>query len=130
MKIVNTRKVGNSVVVTLPPELGYEAGIDVLIDRAPNGDLRIMPAARLHDVLRERARQLIQEDAEALAILEEHVPSRGQTRASCGVIEGEGGTTHLDVEAVPGFRAPGQPRQSPGRYAASGRRRRAEDRHA
>jgi antitoxin component of MazEF toxin-antitoxin module len=72
MKIVKTRKVGNSVVVTLPPELGYEAGIDVLIDRAPNGDLRIMPAARLHDVLRERARQLIQEDAEALAILEEH----------------------------------------------------------
>ena len=57
MKIVKTRKVGNSVVVTLPPELGYEAGIDVLIDRASNGDLRIMPAARLHDVLRERARR-------------------------------------------------------------------------
>jgi antitoxin component of MazEF toxin-antitoxin module len=72
MKIVKTRKVGNSVVVTLPPELGYEAGIDVLIDRAPNGDLRIMPAARLNEVLRERARQLIEEDAEALAILEEH----------------------------------------------------------
>jgi antitoxin component of MazEF toxin-antitoxin module len=72
MKIVKTRKVGNSVVVTLPPELGYEAGVDVLIDRASNGDLRIMPAARLHEVLRKRARQLIEEDAEALAILEEH----------------------------------------------------------
>jgi antitoxin component of MazEF toxin-antitoxin module len=72
MKIVKTRRVGNSVVVTLPPELGYEAGIDVLIDRASNGDLRIVPAARLHNVLRERAWQLIEEDAEALAILEEH----------------------------------------------------------
>lgn len=72
MKIVKTRKVGNSVVVTLPPELGYEAGVDVLIDRAPNGDLRIMPAARLHEVLRERARKLVEEDAEALAILKEH----------------------------------------------------------
>jgi antitoxin component of MazEF toxin-antitoxin module len=72
MKIVKTRKVGNSVVVTLPLELGYEAGIDVLIDRAPNGDLRIMPASRLHSVLRERARQFIDEDAEALAILENH----------------------------------------------------------
>ena len=72
MKIVKTRKVGNSVVVTLPPELGYEAGVDVLIDRAPNGDLQIMPAARLHEVLQERARKLVEEDAEALAILEEH----------------------------------------------------------
>jgi antitoxin component of MazEF toxin-antitoxin module len=72
MKIVKTRRVGNSVVVTLPPELGYEAGIDVLIDRAPNGDLRIMPASKLHDVLRERTRQIVEEDAEAVAILEEH----------------------------------------------------------
>lgn len=72
MKIVKTRKVGNSVVITLPPELGYQAGLEVLIDRAPNGDLRIMPAAGLHQVLRERARELVAEDAGALAIVEEH----------------------------------------------------------
>ena len=72
IKIVKTRHVGNSTVVTLPAELGYGPGLDVIIQRLPDGDLRIMPASKLQDVLQARSRQLIEEDRAALAILEEH----------------------------------------------------------
>jgi antitoxin component of MazEF toxin-antitoxin module len=44
MYIVKVRRVGNSNVITLPKELeasGYVAGTSVLIERSPNGQLRM-----------------------------------------------------------------------------------------
>ncbi len=75
MKTVKIRKVGNSNVVSIPRELesrGYTAGTEVLIEELASGELRIIPAPRLRELIREVGRQVIAEDQEALRILAEH----------------------------------------------------------
>lgn len=72
MKIVKTRRAGNSTVVTIPPGMGYEPGVEVLVERMADGTLRITPASRLHEVLRGIASDVVHDHSEAFAILEEH----------------------------------------------------------
>ena len=74
MKIVKIRRVGNSNVVSLPRELehlGYTAGTSVMIEEL-DGELRIMPASRVRDLIRAAGRRVIAEDQQALHILAEH----------------------------------------------------------
>jgi antitoxin component of MazEF toxin-antitoxin module len=50
MRTVRVRRVGNSNVITIPrelEELGYVEGATVLVEGLPNGDLRVVPEARL-----------------------------------------------------------------------------------
>ena len=87
MKIMKIRRVGNSNVVSLPHELerlGYTAGTSVVVEELPNGELRIVPSARVRELIREAARQVVAEDQEALSILAEYehrqvVDSAGNT---------------------------------------------------
>jgi antitoxin component of MazEF toxin-antitoxin module len=74
MKTVKIRKIGNSNVVTLPHELeshGYTAGTQVLIEELASGELRIIPASRVRELIREAGGRVIAEDREALEILAE-----------------------------------------------------------
>ena len=87
MKIMKIRRVGNSNVVSLPRELeqrGYAPGTSVVIEELPSGELRIMPARHMRQLLHEVSQRLIAEDREALEILAEHdrtydaSPTRGE----------------------------------------------------
>ena len=77
MKLVKVRRAGNSLAVTIPPGYGFAEGDDVIIDRLPDGGLQILPAARLQELLRMHADQLVKEDREALAILKSHDAGAG-----------------------------------------------------
>jgi len=75
MDIVKVRRVGNSNVVTLPRSFenrGYAAGTEVAIEQLDDGELRILPAARLRDMVRAAGRRVVAEDHEALQILTDH----------------------------------------------------------
>ncbi len=72
MKVVKIRRVGNSNVVSLPHELesrGFTAGTAVIIEELATGELRIIPASRVRELIREAGRKVIAEDQEALRIL-------------------------------------------------------------
>ena len=73
MQIVKIRRVGNSNVVTLPHQLeaaGYTAGTSVLVEQTPDGHLLLMPETSVRERIRAIGRQVIEEDREALALLE------------------------------------------------------------
>jgi antitoxin component of MazEF toxin-antitoxin module len=73
MQIVKIRKVGNSNAVTLPRDLeaqGYTEGTEVMVDVLPTGELLVMPAAKVREYVRMLARQAIEDNREALDILE------------------------------------------------------------
>ncbi len=75
MKIMKIRRSGNSNVVALPHDLenlGYVPGVSVLVEALPSGELRIIPAAHLQDLIRETGRRVIAENREALDILAAH----------------------------------------------------------
>ena len=75
MDIVKVRRVGNSNVVTLPRafvDRGYAAGTEVAIEQLEDGELRILPASKLRDMVRAVGRRVVAEDREALQILAEH----------------------------------------------------------
>jgi antitoxin component of MazEF toxin-antitoxin module len=75
MKIMKIRRVGNSNVVSLPRELeqrGYKAGTSVVIEELPTGELRIIPAPQMRQLVRDVGRMIMTEDQEALDILAEH----------------------------------------------------------
>ncbi len=75
MKTVKIRRVGNSNVISLPHELeshGYTVGTQVVVEELANGELRIIPASRLRELIREVGRRVIAEDREALERLAEH----------------------------------------------------------
>ena len=75
MDIVKVRRVGNSNVVTLPrsfEDYGYRAGTEVAIEQLDDGELRILPASKLQDLVRAAGRRVVKEDREALQILADH----------------------------------------------------------
>lgn len=75
MKIMKIRRVGNSNVVSLPHELeqrGYTAGTSVVVEELPTGELRIIPAPQLRELVRDIGLQVIAEDQQALRRLAEH----------------------------------------------------------
>jgi antitoxin component of MazEF toxin-antitoxin module len=54
MRVVKIRRVGNSNVLSIPREferLGYRAGVAVLVDEGPAGDLRIVTDAEVSTLL-------------------------------------------------------------------------------
>ena len=75
MKLVKIRRVGNSNVVSIPHEheaLGFKAEVPVLVTALPSGELRVLPATRVRQMIRDYGRRVISEDRRALQILEDH----------------------------------------------------------
>ena len=75
VKLVKIRRVGNSNVVSIPHEhegLGFKADVPVLVTALPSGELRVLPAARVREMIRDYGRRVISEDRRALQILEDH----------------------------------------------------------
>ena len=72
MKLVKIRRVGNSNVVSLPREFeeaGYVEGTTVAIERAPGGELVIVPESQLRENVGSIARRAIEANRGALDIL-------------------------------------------------------------
>ena len=75
MKVNRVRKVGNSRVISLPPELsavGFEEGAQIVIQALPSGEVRLLPTGRLYSLVRDYGRRVIAENREALEILADH----------------------------------------------------------
>jgi antitoxin component of MazEF toxin-antitoxin module len=75
MKILTVRRLGDSNVVVLPREfekLGYRPGERVMVEALPSGDVLIRPAEHLRAAMDDMARQVVEEDREALDILDAH----------------------------------------------------------
>jgi antitoxin component of MazEF toxin-antitoxin module len=73
MKLVKVRRVGNSIVMTLPrgvERLGFTPGSQVLVEELPSGQLLVTPAEKFRTRLRKTGREVVAEDREALSILE------------------------------------------------------------
>jgi antitoxin component of MazEF toxin-antitoxin module len=81
MKVLKVRRLGDSNIVVLPKELeklGYLPGETVVVEALPTGDVLIRPADHLRAVMDDLARRVVEEDREALALLEAH--DRRETR--------------------------------------------------
>lgn len=77
MKIVKVRRVGNSNVVSIPREFeasGYVPGASVLVEELDDGELRIVPTARIRERVRHIATHVVSEHSEAMEILANHSP--------------------------------------------------------
>lgn len=77
MKIVKVRRVGNSNVVSIPREFearGFTPGSSVLVEELPDGGLRILPAERVRELIRDIGRRVVAERQEALQILADYDP--------------------------------------------------------
>ncbi|TMD00196.1 MAG: AbrB/MazE/SpoVT family DNA-binding domain-containing protein [Chloroflexi bacterium] len=75
MKLNRVRRVGNSNVVSLPRELdaaGFAVGAQVVIQKLPNGEVRLLPVDRLRQIVREYGRQVVSDNRAALQILADH----------------------------------------------------------
>jgi antitoxin component of MazEF toxin-antitoxin module len=75
MKINRVRRVGNSKVLSLPRELerlGFVEGAQVVIQELPSGEVRLLPADQLRDMVREYGRRVVAENRRALDILADH----------------------------------------------------------
>jgi antitoxin component of MazEF toxin-antitoxin module len=75
MKVNRVRRVGNSKVISLPPELsemGFHDGAQVMIQGLPSGEVRLVPTSRLYSLVREYGRRVVAENREALDILAGH----------------------------------------------------------
>lgn len=75
MKLVKIRRVGNSNVVSIPPQhedLGFKPEAQVLVTALPSGELRVLPVANVRKMILEYGRRVIAEDRRALRILEDH----------------------------------------------------------
>jgi len=73
MKLVKVRRVGNSIVMTLPrgvERLGFTPGSQVLVEELPSGQLLVTPTEKFRTRLRKTGREVVAEDREALSILE------------------------------------------------------------
>jgi antitoxin component of MazEF toxin-antitoxin module len=73
MQTMKIRRTGNSNAVSLPKELeelGYVPGAEVMIIALPSGELRILRQDHVRELVRQAGRQVIEEDQEALRILE------------------------------------------------------------
>jgi antitoxin component of MazEF toxin-antitoxin module len=77
MKIVKVRRVGNSNVVSIPREFeasGYTPGTSVLVEELADGELRILPAERVRQRVRQIAARVVSEHPEAMEILAGYDP--------------------------------------------------------
>ncbi len=75
MDVVKIRRVGNSNVISLPrglERLGYTSGTSVVVDELESGELRVVPASKVRELMRETGRRVVAENREALEILERH----------------------------------------------------------
>ena len=75
MKIVKVRRVGNSNVLSIPREFessGYAPGSTVLVEGMADGELRLLPTARVRERIQDVAVRLVSERAEALEVLANH----------------------------------------------------------
>ncbi len=75
MKLNRVRRVGNSNVVSLPRELdsaGFGVGAQVVIQQLPSGEVRLLPADRLREIVRSYGRQVVADNRGALQILADH----------------------------------------------------------
>ena len=72
MKVVKIRHVGNSDVMTVPPELGLEVGSTVLVERLDTGQVLITPAESVRARIPALAARVAERNREAFRILEEH----------------------------------------------------------
>jgi len=73
MKLVKVRRVGNSIVMTLPrgvERLGFTPDSQVLVEALPSGQLLVTPAERFRARLRKTGREVVAQDREALSTLE------------------------------------------------------------
>src|SRR6266545_1116101 len=64
MDVVKIRRVGNSNVISLPrslERLGYTSGTSVVVDELDTGELRVVPAGKVHDLIRETGRRVVAE---------------------------------------------------------------------
>lgn len=78
MRIVKIRKVGNSNVVSIPREFeaqGFTPGTSVVMEETADGELRILPAEKVREQIRQVGRRLVDDHREALRILAEHDPA-------------------------------------------------------
>ncbi len=75
MKLNRIRRVGNSNVVSLPRDLdaaGFAGGAQVVIQQLPSGEVRLLPADRVRQMVRDYGRRVVAENREALQILADH----------------------------------------------------------
>ena len=72
MKLVKIRHVGNSDVMTVPPELGLRSGATVVVERLETGQVLVTPAELIRERIPTIVKSVVEEDREALRILEEH----------------------------------------------------------
>jgi antitoxin component of MazEF toxin-antitoxin module len=75
MKLNRIRRVGNSNVVSLPRELdaaGFAVGVQVVIQQLPSGEVRLLPADRVRQMVRDYGRRVVTENRAALEILANH----------------------------------------------------------
>jgi antitoxin component of MazEF toxin-antitoxin module len=75
MKLNRVRRVGNSNVVSLPRDLdaaGFTVGAQVVIQQLPNGEVRLLPADRMRQIVRDYGRRVVAENRAALQILADH----------------------------------------------------------
>jgi len=75
VKVLKVRRLGDSNIVVLPKELeklGYRPGETVVVEAVPSGAVLIRPAHHLRAVMDKLARRVVEEDREALALLEAH----------------------------------------------------------
>lgn len=89
--MVKIRRVGNSNVISLPrrlEQIGYSAGTSVMVYELESGELRVIPAGRVRELIRATGSQVVAESREALDTLERHDreqsgrPARKQRRRS------------------------------------------------
>lgn len=75
MKVVKVRRVGNSNVVSIPPQLedlGFTPQAEVLVTALPSGELRVLPVSNVRKMIRDYGRRIMAEDRRALQILEDY----------------------------------------------------------
>lgn len=87
MEVVKIRRVGNSNVISLPrslERLGYTSGTSVVVDELESGELRVVPASKVRELMRETSRRVVAENREALEILERHDRQSATSRRRSG----------------------------------------------
>ncbi len=75
MVVMKIRRVGNSNVVSIPRELeeaGFAPGSSVIVERTATGEVLLIPESRLRTRIRSIGRKAIEENREALRMLEEY----------------------------------------------------------
>jgi antitoxin component of MazEF toxin-antitoxin module len=74
MQTVKIRRTGNSNAISLPKdfeELGYVAGVEVVVAAMPSGDLRVLREDHVRELVRELGVRALEKDMDALRILAE-----------------------------------------------------------